>query len=109
MDVAGEFNGGIAGMLFLQRFHIAGGLRMVPSGDYQFGIGRGGAHDLEGFNHELKPFVSSPLAESENAMLGIAAAGKIGIFGPARQNAVRPDVNIIVAILLVQDFAVAGH
>jgi hypothetical protein len=57
---------------------------MVPSGHDQFGVGEGSANDLKRLNHELKPFVGSPFAERQDAMLWIAASGKVGILRSAR-------------------------
>ncbi len=109
MHVAGEFNGGIPRMLFLQRFHIACRLRMISSAHDQLGVGQCGTHDLEGLNHQFKTLIGAPFAECQDAVFWIAAPGKSRVFGSARQNAMGPYVNILVAVLFVKDLAIARH
>ena len=109
MNVAGKFNGGIPRMLFLQGFHIARSLRMISTADDQLGAGQGRFDDLESLNHEFKPFVSSPFAKGEDAMPGIAASSEIGVFRPARQNPMGSHVNVVVAILFLEDLPITGH
>ena len=109
IQIAGKLHSRIVGPLLLDRFNISGSLRMVAAGNYQPGIGQLRRHDLERVDHEFEALVGSPLAECENAMFGIAAARKVGRFGPGSQNAVRPDVNVVAAIFFVQNFAVSGH
>gem|GEM_PF-1358865 len=82
---------------------------MVSAANHQLGIGQRFRHILECFNHQLQPLISSPLAEGQNAMFRIAAAGKIRIFGFSGKNAVGSQMNIVAAILLVQYLAVSGH
>jgi hypothetical protein len=82
---------------------------MITSANNQFGIGQACVHQLERLNHEFEPFVGSPLAEREDAVLRIASPGKIRIFRPSRQNAVRSNVNIVATILLVQNPAIPWH
>jgi hypothetical protein len=84
MNVAGEFNGGIPRMLFLQGFHITRSLRMISTADDQLGAGQGRFDDLERLNHEFKPFVGSPFAKGEDSVRGITAPGKIRVFRSAR-------------------------
>jgi hypothetical protein len=109
MHVAGELDCGIARPFFLHGFHIARRLRMVAAGDDQLRLGKSLGNQMEGFDHELQAFVSAPLAEREDAMLGIAAPGKVGIFGSLRQNTVGADVNIVAPVFVAKDFAVSGH
>ena len=82
---------------------------MIASGDDQLCVRQSGHYELECLNHEFKAFIGSPFAESQDAVFRIAAACKIRIFRSSRQNAVRTDVNIVVAILFVEDLPVPGH
>jgi hypothetical protein len=82
---------------------------MIPSGDDQLGVGQGCAHNLERLNHQLEPFVSSPFAEGQYAVLWVAAPGKVRILGSARQNAMGSNVDIVVAILFMQDLPIPRH
>jgi hypothetical protein len=96
-------------VLFLQRLDIARSLGMVPSADDQPGVWQGGGHNLVGLDHELEPFVGSPFAECQDAVLRVAAPGKIRIFGSARQNAMGSDMNVVATVLFVEDGAIAWH
>jgi hypothetical protein len=109
VHVAGEFNRRISHAFLLHRFHIAGRLRVISAGDHKLGVGKSRCNFLERINHQLEPFVGSPLAERKYSVIRIAAAGEVWILGPARQNAVRPDVYIGAAIFFGQDAAVARH
>jgi hypothetical protein len=72
MHIAGKFNGRIARALPRHRFHIARGLRMIAAANNQFGMGQACVHQMERLNHKFEPFVGTPLAEREDAVLGIA-------------------------------------
>ena len=82
---------------------------MVASGDNQSRVRKRLRDGFERFDHEFQPLVGSPFAESKNAVLGIAAPRKVGIFRPGSENAVRTQMHIIAPIFFVQYFAVAGH
>ena len=82
---------------------------MVAPSDDQPGIRQSFVHELKGFNHQLKPFVGSPFAESQNAMFKIAPAREIGILRCASQNAVRANVHIVAAVFFVKNFAITRH
>ena len=82
---------------------------MVAAGDDQLGVRKHVGHGLKCIQHEFKAFIGSPLSKGQNTVLGIAAPREIRIFGPARENAVRPDVNILVTIFFGEDPAVAWH
>lgn len=109
VHVAGELNLRIAGALLPHRFHVAPGLGMIASGDDQLHIGKLFRHQLEGFDHQLQPFVSSPLAEGEDAAPRIAAPGKVGIFGTEGENAMRAHMHIVAAILVAEKCTVPRH
>jgi hypothetical protein len=64
---------------FPDRFHITRSLWMVATSDDQLGVGQGLGNNVKRFDHEFEPFVCSPFAEGQNAVLGIAAPGKIRI------------------------------
>jgi hypothetical protein len=42
-------------------------------------------------------------------MLRIAAPREIRVFGSSRENAVRPDVDVVAAIFIMQDPAITRH
>ncbi len=109
VHVAGKFNARIAGTFFLHRFHIARRLRMISSTNHQSGVGQGFRNVIESFDHQLQPFISSPLAKSQDAMLWISPAREIRILGFARKNAVGAKVDIIPPVFFMQDFSITGH
>jgi hypothetical protein len=109
LHVAGELNIGLADALLLDRLHVTSGLGMVPAADDQPGIGQDFCDQLKCINHQLKPFVGSPLAKGQNTVLGIAAPRKIRGFGFSSQNAVRAQMHIVAPIFFVEDLTIAGH
>ena len=54
---------------------------MVAAGYNQLRIRYGIGEERKRLDHEFEPLIGSPLAERENAVLRIAAAGKVRIFG----------------------------
>jgi len=56
---------------------------MIAAADDQLGVRQSGSHKLERLSHELKPFVRSPFAEGQDAVLRIAASSEVRILGPA--------------------------
>ena len=107
--IAGEFDRGVIGIIFLQRFDISSGLRMVSTTDHQFRLRQSLMHDLECFDHQFEPLIGSPFSECQNAVIRIAAAVEIGILRPAGQDAVGAKVYVVAAIFIVQNLTVAGH
>jgi hypothetical protein len=82
---------------------------MVASGNHQPGFGYLGSNPIEGLDHEFETFIGSPFPESENAVDGISASREVWELRPACENAMRPQVNIVPAVFVVQDLAIAGH
>jgi hypothetical protein len=82
---------------------------MIAAGDDEPCIRQSFGNDVEGLDHEFQPLVGSPFAERQDAMLRIAAAGKIRILRSACQNTVGSHVNILAAVFFVKDFAIARH
>lgn len=72
-------------------------------------VGHAIRQQIERFHHQFETLISSPLAESEDVLGGIAAAGKIRKFRPPRQNSVRAQVHVIPPILVIQNLAISGH
>lgn len=82
---------------------------MIATGDDQFRFGNFARNHLERLQHELQPLVGSPFSEGENAMDRISPAGEVGKLGPARENAMGAKMNVVAAILIVQDFSISWH
>jgi hypothetical protein len=82
---------------------------MISPADYELGIRQRFTHNRERFNHQFKPLVRSPLSECQNAVLGIAPPGKVGVFRPSRQHSVRSQMHVGAAIFFVQNLPIARH
>jgi len=108
-NVAAEFDSRISCTLLPDRFRVARCLRMVSAGNHQLCLGQLRGDEIERFNHQFETFVGSPLAERQNAMDGSSPPGEIWKFRPPRQNAVRTQVDIVSAVLVIQDLAITRH
>ncbi len=82
---------------------------MVSAGDHELCLGHFGRDQVESLDHQLQPFVSSPLAERQNVSGKRYATREIGKLGAPRENAMRTQVNVVAAILVVQNLAISGH
>jgi hypothetical protein len=82
---------------------------MISSGDHQLGLRQAARNLVERLNHEFQTLVGSPLSEGQDPMDRVSASRKIGELRPARKNPVGSQVNIIAAVLVVQDLAIARH
>lgn len=84
-------------------------LGMVTPADHQPCSRQLRGDDIKRLNHQFEAFVRSPFAEGQNAMSWIPTARQVGKFRTARKNAVRTQVNVVSPVLVVEDFAIAGH
>jgi hypothetical protein len=109
MDVTGELDIRIPGVFLFHRLDIARRLRMIASPNHQSRIWQHFGHQLKCVDHQLEPFIRSPLAKGQNAMLRITAPRKIRAFGLPGQNAMRPQMHIIAAIFFVENLAITRH
>jgi hypothetical protein len=82
---------------------------MVSPGNHQLGVRQLLSDEIKSLDHQLQTFVSSPLAERQNAVLWSSAPGKIRGFRPARQYAMGAKVDVVPPIFVVEDLAIAGH
>jgi hypothetical protein len=82
---------------------------VISAGNDEPGVGQSARDNLESLEHQFETFISSPLTESENAMLRIAADIELRILRAASENAVRAQVNIVASVFVMENPAVAGH
>jgi hypothetical protein len=82
---------------------------MISPADHELGIRQRLVHNRKRLDHQLEPFVRSPLSEGQNAVLWIAAAGKVGILRAARQNSMRSQMHVGSAIFFVENLPIARH
>ena len=82
---------------------------MISASDHQLRVWQNVGYSMERIDHQFEALVCSPFAERQDAVFRISSAGKIRVFGSLRQNAMRPDMNILVAIFLGEDSAIARH
>ncbi len=108
-NVSAELDARVSGAALFDGFDVAGRLRVVTTGNHEFGVGQPLTDRTKGFDHKFEALICAPLAESKNVVGGGATAGKIGEFRPARQNAMRAQVDVIASIFVIQNLAIAGH
>ena len=82
---------------------------MIAASNDQLRVWQLLSDEVESLGHELETFVGSPLAEGQNAVLGISAPGKIREFRTARENAMSAKVHVIAPVFVIEDLAIAGH
>jgi hypothetical protein len=107
-NISLEFNLGIAGAPLLHRVGIAGGVGMISSRDNKSCFRYFGGKQLKRLNHQFKPFVGAPLAESENSRR-ISAHREIRKFWSPGQNAVGPQMHVIAPVLVIQNLPISRH
>ena len=108
-NVSAEFDARIAGTPLFHRVDITARLRMISACDDQLHIGQLLGDQVESLDHQFESFVGAPFSKSENAMDRISAPCEIGEFRPARQNAMRAQMNVVPSVFVIQDFAITGH
>jgi len=107
--VSAKLDALISFALPLHGFDITRRLRMISSSDYEFGLRHFFSQEIESLYHQLEAFISSPLSESQDAVNRISPSREIGEFRPSRQNSVRPQMNVVASVLIVQNLPVAWH
>lgn len=107
-NIAAKFDLVPVGAELAHQVSVARGLRMVSSGNHEPRVRELGGNKVESLDHELEALVRSPFSKRENA-LDRTAAREIGRLGAARQNAMGTQVNVIAAVFIVQNFAIARH
>jgi hypothetical protein len=86
--IATKFNAIISRTQLSDRLRISRRLWMVSAGNHEFGLGQFRRDHVESLDHQLEPFVRSPLAERQNAVDWSTTSREIWEFGSARQDAV---------------------
>jgi hypothetical protein len=84
IHITGKLDRRISRVLLLQRLNIPSRLRMISPADDELCIRQRVVHNGKRLDHQLEPFVSSPLSERQNAVLGIAAPRKVRVLRPSR-------------------------
>ncbi len=82
---------------------------MVSPSHNQFCFGHPRRQKVERLNHQFQALVGPPFAKGKNTVLRIATTGEVRKLRPARENAVRTQMNIIPPIFVVQNFSIARH
>jgi hypothetical protein len=82
---------------------------MISAGDDQFRFRHFHSQQIKGLDHQFEALVGAPFAECENAVNWIAASREIRKFRSPGQNAVRPQVHIIPAVLVIQNLSITRH
>jgi hypothetical protein len=82
---------------------------MIAAGNHQLHFRHLFCQDIERFDHQLETFVGSPFPESKNAVNGISPPPEIRKFRTPGQDSMSPQVNIVAAVFVVENFPVARH
>jgi hypothetical protein len=82
---------------------------MISARDDQCCFGHLLSHQIEGLNHQFEALVGAPFPECKNAVNRITASREIREFRPSGQNAMRPQMHIVAAILVIQNLSIAWH
>src|SRR3979490_2444128 len=106
--VAAKLNSFVRAIGIADRFPIAGFRMMVRSSNDQPGIGHSSQDGGEGFHQGLQPFVSSPVADGQYALVRIASEREIRWARTGGKCAVGSDQNIVGSILRYKSAAIPG-
>jgi hypothetical protein len=107
--IAAEFDSIVARPLLLNGFRVTSGLRVVAPGNHQLRFGHLRGNQIKSLDHQFQTLVGSPFAESQDAVDGRSTPREVGKLWPPGKNAVRSQVDVVAAILVVQYLAIAGH
>ena len=95
--------------LRFHRFDVARSLGMISAGDDQLCFGHLISQQIERLDHQFEALVGAPFPECEDAVNWITTSREIRKFRSPGQNAVRPQVHIIPAILVIQNLSISRH
>jgi len=82
---------------------------MIAASDDELEIRHSWLERVKCFDHEFEPFVSTPFPKGQNAVRRSSATREIRELGPTGQQSVSAEMNIVAAVLIVQDLAISGH
>ncbi len=82
---------------------------MISACDYKLRVRLAGGKKLKSLDHEFESFVGTPFSEGKNAMFRITPSREIRQFRPPGEYSVRPQMDVVATIFIIQDFAIAGH
>ncbi|HET6179002.1 MAG TPA: hypothetical protein VFE61_18880 [Candidatus Sulfotelmatobacter sp.] len=82
---------------------------MVAARNHELRSWQFGRDPVKRLDHQFQALVGSPFPESQNTVDRSTPPGKLRKFRATRENAMRPKMNIIVPVLIVQDFSIAWH
>jgi hypothetical protein len=82
---------------------------MIAPGYYEFGFGQLRHQHIKSLDHEFQALVRSPLSKSQNAEGRSSTTREIREFGTPSQQSVGPEMDIVPAVLVIQNLAIAGH
>src|SRR5215469_12823970 len=82
---------------------------MIAPGYYEFGLGQFGHEQIKSLDHEFQALVRSPLSKSQNPESRGATTREIRQFGTPSQQSVGTEMDVVAAVLVIQNLAIAGH
>ena len=82
---------------------------MISPCNHESGLRELWSEQIESLDHEFETLVRAPFPKGQNTVGGSSTTRKVGEFGAASQQAVGAKMNIVAAVLVVQDLAVSRH
>jgi len=82
---------------------------MITSRNDQFRLRQLRREQLKRFYHEFEAFVRAPFTECQDALRWGSTTGVVRELGSPGKQTVRPKVNIVPPVLIIQDLAISRH
>jgi hypothetical protein len=82
---------------------------MIATGYYEFGFGQLRHQRIKSLDHKFQTLVRSPLSKSQNPVGRSSTTREVGEFRTPGQQSVRTEMDVVPAVLIIENLAIAGH
>jgi hypothetical protein len=82
---------------------------MISPRNYEFGLRQLPSKQVESLNHEFQTLVRAPFSKGQNVVGRSSTTRKVRKFGATSQQSVGAKMNIVAAVLIIQDLAISRH
>jgi hypothetical protein len=82
---------------------------MIAPGYYEFGFGQLRHEQIKSLDHEFQALVRSPFSKSQNPEGRSSTTREVREFGTPSQQSMGTEMDVVPAVLVIQNLAVAGH
>ena len=82
---------------------------MISPGNHESGLRELWSEQIESLDHEFETLIRAPFPKGQNTVGGSSTTRKVGEFGSPSKESVGAEMNIVTAILIIQDLAISGH